>query len=82
MIATRELPTLPGEMWYCCQEKAWFDKVVMMKWVRECLAPYVVMAPPGIVPILLLDDFSVHKTGPVVRAIQALGVQVEFIPPV
>ena len=32
-------------------------------------------------PLLLLDDFTVHKTGTVLRAIQELGVQVEFIPP-
>ncbi len=53
----------------------------MTEWVEEFLGPYVATAPAGIVPLLLLDDFRVHKTGPVVRAIQELGVQVEFIPP-
>ena len=52
-----------------------------MEWIEECLGPYVATAPSGIVPLLLLDDFRVHKTGKVVGAIQELGVQVEFIPP-
>jgi hypothetical protein len=66
---------------YRCQEKAWFDQAVMMEWVEKILAPYVENVPRGIVPILFLNDFSLHKTGAVVRAIQALGVEVKFIPP-
>ena len=81
MIAKRELPTLPTDLIYRCHEKAWFDEAVMMEWVEKILAPYVENVPHGIVPILFLDDFSVHKTGAVVGAIQALGVEVEFIPP-
>ena len=77
----RKLLTLPREMRYPCQEKAWFDEDVMTEWIEECLGPYVATAPPGIVPFLLLDDFRVHKTGKVVSAIQELGIQVEFIPP-
>ncbi len=60
MIATHELPTLLREMWYRCHKKAWFDEDVMMEWIEECLGPYVATAPPGIVPLLLLDDFRVH----------------------
>jgi len=41
----------------------------------------LVYACPGIVPILFLDSFSVHLKGSVVQKIQALGVQVEIIPP-
>ncbi len=37
------------------------------------------MAPPGIIPILLLDQFRVHKMGSIINTIQALGMQVEFI---
>ncbi len=37
--------------------------------------------PPGIVPILFLDSFKVHMLGSIVSKIQALGVEVEFIPP-
>ena len=80
-IAKRELGTLPTDLIYRCQEKAWFDEPVMMEWVEKVLGPYVANVPHGIVPILFLDDFSVHKTGAVVEAIQALGVEVEFILP-
>ena len=80
-IAKRELPTLPGNLTYHCQEKAWFDEHVMLDWVKEVLAPYVANAPHGIVPIILLDDFTAHKTGQVVDAIQHLGIEVEFVPP-
>jgi len=77
----RELATFPEDLIYRCQEKAWFDEDVMMEWVEKILAPYIENVPRGIIPLLLLDDFSVHKTGAVVGAIQALGVEVEFIPP-
>ena len=80
-IARRELPILPSELVYRCQEKAWFDEQVMMDWVQDILAPYVANVPRGIVPIILLDDFTVHKSGRVVDAIQQLGIEVEFIPP-
>ncbi len=52
-----------------------------MKWIDEVLAPDVATAPPRIVPILFLDSFSVHLKGLIVQKIQALGVQVEIIPP-
>ncbi len=52
----------------------------MLHWVGRVLAPYVTMAPVGIIPILFLDLFRVHMLGSVVDAIQNLGVQVEFIP--
>jgi hypothetical protein len=72
---------LPVDLRYRCQDKAWFDEEVMLDWVELCLKPYVTDVPHGIVPLLLLDDFKVHKMGVVVQAIQALGVEVEFIPP-
>ena len=80
-IAKRELPTLPVDLVYACQEKAWFDEGMMVKWIDEVLAPDLVNAPEVIVPILFLDSFSVHMKARVVNKIQDLGVQVEFIPP-
>lgn len=81
-IAKRELPTFPADCHYACQKKAWFDEIVMLEWVEVILKPYVAdHVPPGIIPIILLDSFSVHQKGSVVNAIQALGVEVEFIPP-
>jgi hypothetical protein len=32
-------------------------------WVQEILTPCVINVPHGIVPIIILDDFTVHKTG-------------------
>ncbi len=79
-IARHELPMLPRELTYCCQEKAWFDEQVMVDWVQEILAPYVAKVPHGKVPIILLVHFTVHKTSRVVDVIQQLGIEVEFIP--
>lgn len=81
VIATKELPTLPAGLIYRVQEKAWFCEDIMLDWVEMVLKPYVAHAPPGIIPILFLDSFQVHKMGSVVNAIQALGVEVDFIPP-
>ncbi len=53
----------------------------MLDWIEAVIKPYVANAPPGIVLILFLDSFTVHKMGSVVNAIQALGVKVDFIPP-
>ena len=80
-IASRELPTLPAGLIYRVQEKAWFSEDIMLEWIEDVLKPYVANVPPGIVPILFLDSFTVHKMGSVVNAIQALGVEVDFIPP-
>ena len=48
----------------------------MLKWVEVVLKPYVALAPPHIVPIVLLDSFKVHMVGSVTRAIEALGCEV------
>ena len=53
----------------------------MLEWVEVVLKPYVALAPPHIVPIVLLDSFKVHMVGSVTSAIQALGCEVMFIPP-
>jgi hypothetical protein len=80
-IDTRELPTKhPSGAVYTVQKKAWFDERVMLHWVQHVLAPYVATAPVGVIPILFLDSFKVHLLGSVANAIEALGVQVEYIP--
>ena len=80
-IPKRELPSLPKDLVYACQKKAWFDKAVMNQWIDEVLAPDVATAPAGIMPILFLDSFLVHLKGSIVQKIQDLGVPVEFISP-
>ena len=79
-IATKEIKTLPDGAYYRVQEKAWFKEWIMLDWVELVLKPWAEKAPPGIVPILLLDMFSVHMMASVANAIQRLGVQVEYIP--
>ena len=80
-IERRELATYPAGAVYKVQPKAWFSEDIMLEWVEEVLAPYVATPPPGIMPLLYLDSFRVHMMGSVVSAIQAIGVEVEFIPP-
>ncbi len=80
MIACMEVPTLPTGSIYHLNKKAWFNEQIMFNWIKHVLAPYVATAPPGIIPILFLDPFRVHKMGTIVNTIQTLGVQVEFIP--
>ncbi len=79
-IARREVPTLPTVSIYCLNEKARFNEQIMLDWIEHVLALYVATAPLEIIPILFLDQFRIHKMGSIVNAIQALGVQVEFIP--
>jgi hypothetical protein len=79
-IARREIPTLLADSIYCLNKKAWFNEQIMLDWIKHILAPYDATAPPGIIPIIFLDQFRVHKMGSIVNAIQALGMQVEFIP--
>ena len=45
------------------------------------LKPYVATAPPGIMPLLFLDSYSVHQMASVNHAINDLGVEVIIIPP-
>jgi hypothetical protein len=78
-IARRAVPTLPMGSIYCLNKKAWFNEQIMLNWIEHVLAPYVATMPLGIIPILFSDQFRVHKMGRIVNAIQALGVQVEFI---
>ncbi len=81
-IARHELPTYPDNCHWACQGKAWFDEEIMLEWVEMVLKPYLLGAPRYIVPFLiLLDSFKVHMLGSAVKAIQALGAEVEFIPP-
>jgi hypothetical protein len=58
----------------------WMDKQVMLAWVEELLAPYVVMAPKDIVLLLILYSYQCHMMASVVYKIQELGVEVKHIP--
>eukprot|EP00977_Amphora_coffeiformis_P025752 scaffold21973_cov102-Amphora_coffeaeformis.AAC.1 len=72
----REFPTYPNDMLYATQEKAWADKAIMRQWVKKVLKPYVKNAPADVVPLLILDVHSAHKTDDVRNDIADLGVEV------
>ena len=57
------------------------DEEVMDFWIRNVLEPYLATAPPGIHPVILLDSYRCHMMGSVLHRIEALGCQVEHIPP-
>jgi hypothetical protein len=65
---------------YKTQDNAWMDKRVMLHCVEDVLAPYVALAPPGIIPIILLDSYRCHIMASVVNMIQDLGCKVVHIP--
>jgi hypothetical protein len=53
---------------------------MMIAWVEEVLAPYVVRAPEEIIPLLILDSYQCHMMASVIHKIQELGVEVKHIP--
>ena len=67
---------------HACQAKAWFDEAAMLEWVNTILAPYIMTAQPNLVPIFLLDSFSIHMKAMVLTTTtQNLVVEVFFISP-
>ena len=80
-IIRQEEAQYPNGAYYATQEKAWMSENLMMMWIEKSLAPYVAQAPDGVIPLLFLDSFGVHKMGSVNRAISDLGVEVIIIPP-
>ena len=79
-IDKREFPTYLCSMIYACQENAWMDENLMLKWVEKVLKLYILNAPKDIDPILFLDSYRCHMMASVVGKIQELGVEVEHIP--
>ena len=53
----------------------------MLLWVEKILKPYIATAPAGVMPLLFLDSYQVHKMASVNAAINDLGVEVIIIPP-
>jgi len=80
MIKKRELQHHHPTCIYETQENAWMDERLMLRWVEDVLAPYVALAPPGIIPIILLDSYRCHIMASVVNVIQDLGCEVVHIP--
>ncbi len=65
---------------YKTQANAWMDERVMLRWVEDVLVPYISLAPPTIVPLILLDSYQCHIMALVVNVIQDLGCEVVHIP--
>jgi hypothetical protein len=80
-IIASERDSYPVGPVYTTQENAWMSEDLMMMWIEQCLAPYVMMAPDGIIPLLFLDSYCVHRMGSVNRAINNLGIEVIILPP-
>ena len=80
-IMKKEGHTYPTDALFATQEKAWMSEALMLLWIEKILKPYLLTAPPGIIPLLFLDSFGVHKMGSVNRAVNGLGCEVIIIPP-
>ncbi len=65
-IAKNELSTYPESGHYLCQPKAWMDEQAMTKW-DLVLVPWKNAKPPGVVPMLILDAYSIHTMGNIVN---------------
>jgi hypothetical protein len=79
-IKKRELPNHEHMCIYQTQDNVWMDKRVMLRWVEDVLAPFISLAPPGIIPIILLDSYRCHIMALVLNMIQDLGCEVVHIP--
>ncbi len=79
-MASREFPFIPSESTLICQENAWMDKIVMLKWIDEVLVPYLQESRVGVVPVQLLDNYKVHKMVSVEDKLREIGVEAYFIP--
>jgi hypothetical protein len=71
---------LPQQLTFLCQTKAWMDKHAMNKYIDLVLIPWKNAKALGVLPILILDMYSVHVMGNILNHIQTLGIEVMHIP--
>ncbi len=76
----REFPNFCDDCLYGVQEKAWMDEQLVHFWIEKIIAPDIKTAPPGIVPIVILDSYKVHLMGTIMNKIEDLGAEVWHIP--
>ena len=81
-IATREFTQSPyrQSLSLHCQKKAWMDLEAMMKWIDLILVPFLQQRGDAVRPLLMLDDYKVHKCDAVRERLEALGVDLQVIP--
>jgi transposase-like protein len=64
---------------YAVQEKAWFNERIMLQWIDSIWRP-LIETRQNRKTYLLLDDFGVHLTRPVLTAFSDLRTEIEVIP--
>lgn len=82
-IEKRELPTFSDHAYYAMQKNAWCDETCMLDWLNKSFKDWVDARKvqfPDIIPVLILDAFSVHMLTSVVAKVESLGCDVIFIP--
>ena len=81
-ISRKELKTFNPSAFYACRKAAWMDETCMIRWIRLVLKDYLRVNPPlpGVVPLLILDEYRCHIMASVVQCIQKLGIEVIHIP--
>jgi DDE superfamily endonuclease len=75
----KSLVNFPKGAQYTTQKKGWTNKVSMLCWVDKVLAPYIATKPEHVIPIVVLDSHSAHKTKKVRARLTELGCQVHYI---
>ena len=67
---------------YSAQEKAWCDQQMMDIWISKCYAQHLKsIDQEPFRNLLLLDNFSVHKTNATHTTLAEFGTMVQMLPP-
>jgi len=64
---------------YAFQKSGWCDTDTMIIWAKTSLADH--LKDCNTPSLLMMDNFSVHQTGPVKEALAELGTSVMYLPP-
>jgi DDE superfamily endonuclease len=75
----KSLDNFPEGAQYTTQKKGWTNRVSMLCWIDKVLAPYIATRPGHVIPIVVLDSHSAHKTKKVRNRLAELGCKVIYI---
>jgi DDE superfamily endonuclease len=76
-----EVEKFPGKDICVVQKSNYMDTRVMHMWCDQVLYPYIKTRPPGVIPVLLMDNFSAHITPTVAQKLRDMNVEVQMLPP-
>jgi hypothetical protein len=62
-------------------KKVLLNEEMMNKWIDLVIVPWKNSKMPGVVPIIILDDYHAQMIGTIVNGILLLGIEVVHIPP-